>query len=98
MKIAVRVFLMLILTLSTFTRTVRSQNDLPEYVVAPSESVLLAVASQPNCPLLIEEPVLLIGAKHALQPIFRYRLRNIGEKTFFVIHLAFGLPMAREAL
>ena len=89
MKIAVRLFLMLTLTLATFIRTARSQSDLPQYVVAPSENVLLAVASQPNCPLLIEEPMLLIGAKPGLQPIFRYRLRNISEKTVLRYSLVF---------
>src|SRR5215216_4621571 len=80
MKIAVRLFLIFNLTLSAFTSPARSQSDLPQYVVAPPENVLLAVASEPNCPLLIEEPMLLIGAKPRLQPIFRYRLRNISEK------------------
>ena len=89
MKIAVRLFLMLALALCTFIRTARSQSDLPEYVVAPSESVLLAVASQPDCPLLIEEPVLLIAAKPALQPIFRYRLRNISKKSVLRYSLVF---------
>jgi hypothetical protein len=89
MKIAVRLFLMLTLTLTIFTRTARSQGDLPKYVVAPSENVLLAVASQPNCPLLIEEPMLLIGTKPGLQPIFRYRLRNVGEKTVLRYSLVF---------
>jgi len=81
MKIAIIVFLWLTLTLSIFTGTARSQSDLPEYVVAPSENVLLAVASQPGSPLVIDEAVLLIGAKPGLQPVFRYRLRNVSEKT-----------------
>src|SRR5215204_2103442 len=89
MKIAVTLFLMLTLTLSTFTRTARSQSDLAQYVVAPSENVLFAVAAQPNCPLLIEEPMLLIGAKPGVQPIFRYRLRNISEKTVLRYSLVF---------
>lgn len=89
MKIAVRLLLMLTLTVSTFIRTVRSQSDLPAYVVAPSENVLLTVASQPNSPLLIEQPVLLIGAKPGLQPIFRYRLRNVSEKTVVRYSLAY---------
>lgn len=89
MKIAVRLFLMLTLTLSTLTRTARSQSDLAQYIVAPPENALLAVASQPNCPLLIEEPMLLIGAKPGLQPIFRYRLRNISEKAVLRYSLVF---------
>lgn len=80
---------MLTLTLATFIRTARSQSDLPQYVVAPSENVLLAVASQPDCPLLIEEPMLLIGAKPGLQPIFHYQLRNISEKTVLRYSLVF---------
>lgn len=80
---------MFTLTLITFTCPARSQGDLPQYVVAPPENVLLAVASQPNCPLLIEEPMLLIGAKPGLQPIFRYRLRNVSEKTVLRYSLVF---------
>jgi len=89
MKIAIIVFLWLTLTLSIFTGTARSQSDLPEYVVAPSENVLLAVASQPGSPLVIDEAVLLIGAKPGLQPVFRYRLRNVSEKTVLRYSLMF---------
>lgn len=57
-----------------------SEAKIKQYVVAPSENVLLVVASQPDCPLVIEQPTLLIGIGRGTQPIFQYRLRNTGKK------------------
>jgi hypothetical protein len=48
------------------------------YVVAPSEVILLAVASQPDCPLQIEKAKYLLGADGGWT--VSYQVRNRGTK------------------
>lgn len=49
------------------------------YVIVPAQSVFLAVAAQPDCPLRIEDAQLLrpVGKGRA---VYRYKLTNMGDK------------------
>lgn len=50
-----------------------------QYVIAPSEYIFLAVATQLDCPLRIEEAQLLIPVGEG-RPEYRYKLSNKGSK------------------
>jgi hypothetical protein len=50
-----------------------------QYVVAPDETVFLAVAAQPECPLKIENARMLLSVDNTY-PIYQYRLVNRGIK------------------
>lgn len=58
------------------------------YVVAPSENTLLTVASQPSCPLVIEDAQTLLNVDKSWAFRFSYGLRNRGNKPIrdFTIH------------
>ena len=51
-----------------------------QYVIAPAENILVAIAAQPECPLKIEGAQLLISTDGG-QPIYRYTLVNRGSKS-----------------
>jgi hypothetical protein len=51
-----------------------------KYVVAPPENTLLTVASQPTCPLVIEEARILLNIQTSWDFKFSYDLRNRGNK------------------
>ena len=48
-------------------------------VVVPNETILLSIASQPNCPLKIEDGKLLISLEDG-HLLYEFRLRNRGSK------------------
>lgn len=50
------------------------------YVVVPPENALLVIASQPDCPLQIEDAKLLVSADQSRPPLYQYSLRNRGTK------------------
>lgn len=56
----------------------RPQNG--RYVVAPSENSLLTVASQPDCPLVIQDAQFLINVDVSWDFKFSYQLVNRGQK------------------
>ena len=56
-----------------------SQQQKRKYVVAPPETVFLAVAAQPECPLKIENARMLLSVDRNY-PIYQYRLVNRGTK------------------
>ena len=62
--------------------TAQDQNKLQrlDYVIVPSESVLLVAASQPDCPSEIAESKLLNLVDGSRQAAFQYELRNRGTK------------------
>ena len=51
-----------------------------QYVIAPPETVFLAVASQPECPLKIENARMLLSVDGNRPIIYHYRLVNRGAK------------------
>jgi hypothetical protein len=59
----------------------REDSRPPRYVAVPSESILLVVASQPNCLLKIEDARLLVSVDGKNPPLYEYRLRNRGAKS-----------------
>ena len=75
-------FVIIVCELCLLVATVPAQgaktND-NRYVIAPSEHLFLAVASQPDCPLRIEEAQLLIPVGEG-RPEYRYKLSNKGGK------------------
>jgi hypothetical protein len=75
-------FVILVCELCLLVATVSAQgaktND-SQYVIAPSEYIFLAVATQPDCPLRIEEAQLLIPVGEG-RPEYRYKLSNKGGK------------------
>lgn len=50
------------------------------YFPVPAESVLLTVASQPDCPLKIEDAKLLASTEGSLRQLYDYRVNNTGTK------------------
>ena len=76
-------FVILVCELSLLAATVSAQgaktND-SQYVIAPSEHIFLAIASQPSCPLRIEEAELLIPVGEG-RAQYRYKLSNRGAKS-----------------
>ena len=60
----------------------RPQNrpEKEQFVIVPPENVMLLVASQPDSPLLIEQPKLLVSVEPRQRPRFEYQVRNIGKK------------------
>jgi hypothetical protein len=58
-----------------------AQTNTEKYVVPLPETVLLAVAAQPDCPLQLEQPRLLLGVTPRTQPEFEFKARNIGAKS-----------------
>jgi hypothetical protein len=69
-----RITLMMALVLMT-GRAIAAQTNRVQLFVAPSDSYLLAVASQPDCPLQIEGAKLLLSVKHGGWAA-SYQLRN----------------------
>jgi hypothetical protein len=58
----------------------QSHRNIQQYVFSPPENILLVVASQSDCPLLIENARLLINIDGKNPPLYQYRLRNRGAK------------------
>jgi hypothetical protein len=56
------------------------QTQKPRYVVAPPESILLVLASQPDCALQISDARLLISADQQAPPLYQYQIKNRGTK------------------
>jgi hypothetical protein len=50
------------------------------YVIVPSESVVLVVASQPDCPIEMADSKLLNPADGSRRAAFQYVLRNLATK------------------
>jgi hypothetical protein len=88
MKTKIVVVFLLLLASKTFAQ---QKGELPkkQYVVSPSEHILLAIASQPDCPLLVEEAKLLLNVNKG-KPAFlvQHRVRNKGDKAIVSYHLA----------
>jgi hypothetical protein len=51
-----------------------------QLVIEPSDSSLLLVASQPNCPLIIENPRRLLNVNLSWDARYEYQLRNRATK------------------
>lgn len=66
-------------TILIVTTGVAMSQQRPKYETVPNHLALLAVASQVNCPLKIEDPIFL---KRVNQPevLIKYRLRNVSNK------------------
>src|ERR1051325_2253461 len=62
--------------------------DGAQYVIAPAENTLLTIASQPNCPLSIDNAKVLLNIDTSWAFKFSYDLRNHGDKSIrsFTIH------------
>jgi hypothetical protein len=56
------------------------QSEKSRYIAAPIENIVLSVASQPDCPLKIEDAELFISLEGTNPPVYRYRLANHGQK------------------
>lgn len=57
----------------------RSASKVPTYAVVPAHNVLVAVAAQPNCPLLIEDAKFLRSTDRTTSKI-TYKVRNVSSK------------------
>lgn len=76
----IRVIILVCLISITMIGQERSASKL-QLSIAPPENMLLLVASQPDCPLLIEEPRLLVDLDNrGEKPQFEYKLRSISKK------------------
>jgi hypothetical protein len=77
-KMAVFFFIIL----CTKVATAQDQSNLKrlDYVIVPSESVLLVAASQPDCPIEIAGSKLLNAVDGSREAAFQYELRNRGTK------------------
>src|SRR2546421_11405078 len=86
MKIAAAICLLLMCTLSVLGQDSRDNKETAQYIVVPRDRVLMTVASQPDCPLRIEEAVLLMRVDKA-GIIQRYKVRNVSSKpiSFFTV-------------
>lgn len=75
-----RLIILVLLVLSignTFAQQQGSQQETQQFVVVPSEQVLLTAASQPECPLQFENAKYIYGAdKQGLGVIFELRNRS----------------------
>lgn len=58
----------------------RDQLQKARYVVAPSENSLLTVASQPDCPLVLQDAKFLLNVDVSWDFRFSYQLVNRGKK------------------
>ena len=72
--------LALIFTLFTFSVANSQGTAKPTYVLIPTGDVVLAVASQPDCPLRLDNPRLLFNLTKG-QLEYDYDLRNVGKKS-----------------
>ena len=74
---------LLILTILSLSATAASaqlsQTIETSYVIAPAQSIFLAVAAHPDCPLRIEDAQLLMPVGKG-RPKYRYKLSNKGDK------------------
>ena len=68
------------LVLSHSSGEPQNKADRAKYVIAPSENTLVTVASQPECPLLIENAQALLNLDSSWAFRFSYELQNRGEK------------------
>ena len=71
--------LLFIMSVTYFTGYAQQPNK-PQYVIAPAENSFLAVASQPECPLKIENARMLLNVEDNPPIIYQYRLINRGAK------------------
>src|SRR5262249_1947131 len=69
----------LVITSVAISSAYSQQRQKRKYVVAPTENVFLTVASQPGCPLKIENARVLISIDGS-RPLYQYRLVNRGGK------------------
>jgi hypothetical protein len=76
----VLLFFFAISVVSTIDLKAQSNPPKASYVVVPSSSVILTVASQPDCPVEIAESKLLNLADGSRRAAFQYQLVNRGTK------------------
>jgi hypothetical protein len=80
MRNKMAVFFFIILCTKVATAQDQSNPKRLDYVIIPSESVLLVAASQPDCPIEIAGSKLLNAIDGSQQAAFQYELRNRGTK------------------
>src|ERR1700741_2995511 len=71
--------IVLLFVLLAFSTAHGQQSQKRKYVVPPAETVFLAIAAQPDCPLKIENARMLLSVDNT-SPIYQYRLVNRGTK------------------
>ena len=74
------VFALIILSCTSLAASAQELKGPGRFVVAPSENTLLTVASQPACPLSIEDARLLLNVDTSWAFKFSYVLHNRGAK------------------
>ncbi len=83
MRQTINIFYLCILFLSASGVIYGQQSDKRErlqYVIAPRQSILLVIASQPDCPLQIKDVKLLVGVEQGDLPLYQFQLHNRGTK------------------
>jgi hypothetical protein len=74
-------FMFIVLCGLLFAMTAHGQQrKKPQYVFVPAEDIFLTTASQPECPLKIENARLLLSVDPTNSPVYQYRLTNRGRK------------------
>src|SRR5438132_648511 len=77
-----RLFTFALVALVGLYSVTRAQNTKTSerFIIAPPENTLLTVASQPSCPLALEDAKLLLDVDTSWNFKFSYGLRNRGNK------------------
>jgi hypothetical protein len=80
MRSGITIFFIVILCASSTTAQDQNDPKRTRYVIIPSDSVVLAAASQPDCPIVIEDIKLLNPVDGSRRAAFQYQLKNRGTK------------------
>jgi hypothetical protein len=74
-----KIIVFLFITSLAVSSSYSQQRQKRKYVAAPAENIFLAIASQPECPLKIENARMLLSIE-GNRPIYQYRLINRGPR------------------